>query len=105
MFCKPLAGWRHVEVTERRTMVDFAYQMRWLSDVAYPEADVVRVVLDNLNTHKPASLYETFPPGEAAAFSSTWSFTTLPSTAVGSIWRRLSSASSADNVSPVASAM
>ena len=54
-----------MEVTERRTMVDFAHQMRWLSDVAYPEADVVRVVLDNLNTHKPASLYETFPPGEA----------------------------------------
>ena len=63
--CEPLAGWRHVEVTERRTMQDFAHQMRWLADEAYPEADVVRVVLDNLNTHRTASLYETFPAAEA----------------------------------------
>ena len=63
--CEPLAGWRHVAVTERRTMQDFAYQMRWLVDEAYPEAQVVRVVLDNLNTHRPASLYQTFPAAEA----------------------------------------
>ena len=62
---EPLAGWRHVAVTERRTMQDFAQQMRWLVDAAYPEADVVRVVLDNLNTHRIASLYETFPAAEA----------------------------------------
>ena len=65
MCCEPLAGWRHVEVTERRTMVDFAHQMRWLADEAYPEADKIRVVLDNLNTHKPASLYQAFEPKEA----------------------------------------
>ena len=65
MLCEPLAGWRHVEVTERRTMVDFAHQMRWLADEAYPEAEKIRVVLDNLNTHKPASLYETFEAKEA----------------------------------------
>ena len=65
MCCEPLAGWRHVEVTERRTMIDFAHQMRWLVDEAYPEAEKIRVVLDNLNTHKPASLYETFQPKEA----------------------------------------
>tara|TARA_B100000315_G_C14499153_1_gene551493 strand:- start:106 stop:558 length:453 start_codon:yes stop_codon:yes gene_type:complete len=65
MCCEPLAGWRHLEVTERRTMVDFAHQMRWLVDEAYPEAEKIRVVLDNLNTHKPASLYETFQPKEA----------------------------------------
>jgi hypothetical protein len=65
MFCEPQAGWRHIEVTQRRTMQDFAQQMQWLVDVAYPDAEVVRVVLDNLNTHKPASLYETFPPAEA----------------------------------------
>ena len=65
MTCEPLAGWRHVEVTGRRTMEDFAHQMRWLVDAAYPEAERVRVVLDNLNTHRPASLYETFEPGEA----------------------------------------
>ncbi len=63
--CEPLAGWRHVEVTERRTMQDFAHQMRWLVDEAYPGVPVIRVVLDNLNTHRMASLYETFPPAEA----------------------------------------
>ena len=73
MTCEPLAGWRHVAVTGRRTMEDFAHQMRWLSDAAYPEAEKVRVVLDNpvsstgqaLNTHRPASLYEAFEPKEA----------------------------------------
>ena len=63
--CEPLAGWRHVAVTQRRTMEDFAHQMRWLVDEAYPETPVVRVVMDNLNTHRPASLYETFPAAEA----------------------------------------
>ena len=65
MCCEPLAGWRHVEVTERRTMVDFAHQMKWLVDEAYPEAEKIRVVLDNLNIHKPASLYQAFQPREA----------------------------------------
>jgi len=63
--CEPLRGWRHVAITQRRTQQDFAHQMRWLVDEAYPEAQVVRVVLDNLNTHRPASLYEAFPPAEA----------------------------------------
>ena len=63
--CEPLAGWRQVAVTQRRTMQDFAHQMRWLVDEAYPEVPVVRVVLDNLNTHRTASLYETFPAVEA----------------------------------------
>ena len=63
--CEPLAGWREVAVTERRTTEDFARRMRWLADEAYPEAEVVRVVLDNLNTHRRASLYETFPAEEA----------------------------------------
>ena len=65
MFCEPRRGRRHVEVTNRRTMKDFAEQMRWLVDEAYPEAERVRVVMDNLNTHKPASLYERFAPEEA----------------------------------------
>ena len=65
MTCEPLAGWRHVAVTGHRTMEDFADQMRWLVDEAYPEVGVVRVVLDNLNTHRAASLYETFEPKEA----------------------------------------
>ena len=54
--CEPLRGWRHVAITQRRTRQDFAHQMRWLVDEAYPETQVVRVVLDNLNTHRPASL-------------------------------------------------
>jgi hypothetical protein len=65
LFCDPQAGWRHIVVTEQRTMPDFAHQMKWLVDERYPEATVIRVVLDNLNTHKIASLYETFAPAEA----------------------------------------
>ena len=63
--CEPRRGWRHVTITRRRTMQDFAHQMRWLVDEAYSDVPVVRVVLDNLNTHRMASLYETFPPAEA----------------------------------------
>ena len=63
--CEPLAGWRHVAVTERRAIEDFAHQMRWLVDEAYPDVPVVRLVLDNLNTHRMASLYEAFPAAEA----------------------------------------
>ena len=65
MACEPLAGWRHVAVTGRRTAVDFAHQMRWLVDEAYPDVPVVRLVLDNLNTHRKASLYQAFPAPEA----------------------------------------
>ncbi len=65
IFCEPQAGWRHVAVTERRTKQDFAQQMQWLVDVRYPEAEVIRVILDNLNTHGPGSLYEAFAPAEA----------------------------------------
>ena len=65
MLCEPKGGWRHVEVTERRTAVDFAHQMKWLVDEAYPSAESVRVVLDNLNTHKLGSLYDAFEPVEA----------------------------------------
>jgi hypothetical protein len=65
MTVEPLAGWRHVEVTERRTAVDFAHRMKWLVDEAYPDAKLVRVVLDNLNIHTIASLYATFPAPEA----------------------------------------
>lgn len=65
MFSEPLAGWRKANVTERRTAVDWAHQMRELVDVHYPDAERVTVVLDNLNTHTPASLYEAFDPAEA----------------------------------------
>jgi len=65
MAVEPLAGWRQVTVTERRTKLDFAAQMKQLVDVCYPDAERIRLVMDNLNTHKPASLYEAFPPAEA----------------------------------------
>ena len=63
--CEPKAGWRHVAITERRAAEDFAHQMQWLVDEAYPNIPVIRLVLDNLNTHRPASLYDTFPATEA----------------------------------------
>jgi hypothetical protein len=65
LFVEPQAGWRHVQVTERRTKLDFAHAMQWLVDEGYPAATVIRVVRDNLNTHKIASLYEAFEPAEA----------------------------------------
>ena len=65
MFFEPLRGWRHIAVTDRRTMIDYALCMRELVDVYYPEAERIVVVQDNLNTHKPASLYEAFAPMEA----------------------------------------
>jgi len=64
-FFEPKGGWRHLEVTDRRTAVDFALAMRRLVDEHYPEADKVRVVLDNLNTHTGAALYQAFAPEEA----------------------------------------
>jgi hypothetical protein len=65
LFCEPLRGRRHVRVTERRTKVDWALAVRELVDVHYPEADRIVLVMDNLNTHTPASLYEAFEPAEA----------------------------------------
>ena len=65
MFFEPDIGWRHLTITARRTMQDFAHQMKWLVDERYAAVDVVRVVLDNLNTHRAAALYETFEPTEA----------------------------------------
>jgi transposase len=64
-FFEPLAAQRHMEVTARRTKVDFAHQMKALVDIHRPDADCIRVVLDNLNTHHRATLYEAFAPQEA----------------------------------------
>ena len=65
MFFEPRGCWRHADVTDHRTMLDFAQEMKWLVDMKYPQAEKVRVVLDNLNTHRPAALYEAFEPSEA----------------------------------------
>lgn len=60
-----LTGYRHVEVTARRTAQDYARQLQWLADVRYPNATKIRLVQDNLNTHRLANLYLVFPPDEA----------------------------------------
>jgi hypothetical protein len=65
MICEPLAGRRHVKVTNRRTSADFAQVLRDLSDVHYPQAKKIVLVMDNLNTHKLSVLYRVFPPTEA----------------------------------------
>ncbi|WOG27217.1 IS630 family transposase [Endozoicomonas sp. 8E] len=70
MFFAPLEGWRHIEVTDSRTACDWAHQIKQLVDVHFPKADVIRLVMDNLNTHTPASLYKAFEPGEAHRLAS-----------------------------------
>jgi transposase len=65
LFFEPLRGWRRVQVTERRIRADWAQAIRELVDVHYPEAERIVLVMDNLNTHGPASLYEAFAPEEA----------------------------------------
>ena len=65
MVSEPLPGWRAVRVTERRTAKDFAEVVRWLVEEVHPEAEKIVLVMDNLNTHKLASLYEAFPPERA----------------------------------------
>jgi hypothetical protein len=65
MMFAPLEGWRHVEVTDRRTSLDYAQVLKQLSDTHFPNATKIVLVQDNLNTHKPAALYEAFPAAEA----------------------------------------
>ena len=93
MLREPLAGWRHVAVTERRTMVDFAKQMRWLADEAYQRPRrsgwcwTTSTPANQLPSTKPSS------PRRLGEYANAWSFTTLPSTVVGSTWQRSSSVS------------
>lgn len=65
VMCQPLAGWREVKVTGQRTKIDFAHCMKDLVDVHFPDVEIIRIVLDNLNTHTPGALYEAFEPQEA----------------------------------------
>jgi hypothetical protein len=65
MVFAPLEGRRHIQVTDRRTAVDYAYMLRHIADNLFAAAETIVLVQDNLNTHKPASLYEAFPPKEA----------------------------------------
>ena len=73
----------NVTFTERRTKQDFAHCMKWLIDEVYPEVEIIRVVLDNLNTHTVAALYETFEAVEPIGWLIGWNFITRPNMAVG----------------------
>lgn len=64
-FVEPLGGIHHISVHERRTALDWANEIKYLSDVMYPDAEKIVLVMDNLNTHRAASLYKAFPPAEA----------------------------------------
>lgn len=77
MLFQPEVGYWHVTVTDHRTAQDFAYQLQALVDEHYPDADVIRLVTDNLNIHTPACLYETFAPEEArrSAAKLAWHYT------------------------------
>jgi hypothetical protein len=65
LVCEPLRGWREVRVSAQRTRIDWAHCVKELVDVHYPRAEAIVLVMDQLNTHSPASLYEAFPPTEA----------------------------------------
>jgi DDE superfamily endonuclease len=74
----PLEGQRHVQVSEQRTRTDWAAFMRELADTVYPTAERIVVVLDNLNTHGPASFYEAYPPAEARRLAERFEFHYTP---------------------------
>lgn len=69
MFTEPLGGWREAHALSRRTAVDWAHQVKWLIDEAYPDVEKIVLVMDNLNTHTTASLYKAFSPEEAFRIS------------------------------------
>src|SRR5262249_8656784 len=69
LFFEPLAGTRFIQTSAHRTAIDWAHAMKFLADVHYPDAEVIVVVMDNLNTHKLASFYEAFEPEEAHRLS------------------------------------
>lgn len=77
-FFQPLLGWRHIKVTQQRTSKDFALCMQYLVDVLFPDAALIHLVLDNLNTHTPAALYQTFSPQEALPILSKLQFHYTP---------------------------
>ena len=80
---EPLAGWRQVMVSDRRTRIDWAHCSKDLVDVHYPDAEQIVLVQDNLNTHTPASLSAAFPPAEAKRLADRLELHYTPSTAAG----------------------
>ena len=99
MMFAPLEGWRRVKVTDRHTALDYAQVLKELSDSHFPGAEKIVLVQDNLNTHKPASLYEAFPPPMHAASSNGSSGITRPNMEVGWTWPNLNWLSCRPNVS------
>ena len=83
MICEPRGGWRHVAVTGRRTAVDFAHQMRWLVDEAYPDAEVVRLVMETSTPTSSARSTKHLSRAKPGASLNGWSFITPPRTAAG----------------------
>jgi len=83
MFLQPLAGRRHNKVTNQRTKQDFARCMKDLVEIQFPEAEKIRLVLNNLNTHSPAAFNEAFSPQQARYLPRNWSFTIPLNIAVG----------------------
>jgi hypothetical protein len=69
LFTEPLNGWRSADASERRTKIDWAYQIEWLLEVQYPDAEIIVLVIDNLNTHSISSLYEAFCPKKALSLA------------------------------------
>ena len=84
VWAEPLRGWRRAYAESTRTRVDWANGVDHLLTVAYPEADKVVLVMDNLNTHNIASLYQAFSPEKPSPSPAAWRSTTRPSTAAGS---------------------
>ena len=91
MLFAPLEGWRRVGVTDRRTKVDWAHQVKKLVDEDYPDKDRIVLVMDNLNTHHPASYTRRSSLWKRGVSPNVWRFTTPPSMGVGWIWPRLKS--------------
>ena len=79
----PFLGWRQISITPQRTALDFAHAVRDLVAIHFPQAERITLVLDNLNTHTPASLYEAFPPAEAKRLANRLELHSTPSTAAG----------------------
>ena len=73
---EPLGGVHHVSVREHRTAVDWAEEIKYLVDVMYPDAKKIILVMDNLNTHKPSSMYKRYSPEEARRITKSWRYIT-----------------------------
>ena len=100
LFTEPLRGWCHVDAQEHRTRTDWAEQIRQLLEIYYPDAPKIRLVMDNLNTHAIASLYQTFPAEKARQLAKRLEIHSRQNMVAGLIWLKLKSVFCPDNVYP-----